>query len=73
MLLLSRRIGEEIVIGREIHVVVVDVSGDRVRLGITAPPAIRVDRQEISQRRAERVAALGKQVEDPAAVAPQAP
>jgi carbon storage regulator len=70
MLLLSRRIGEEIVIGRDIHVMVLDVSGDRVRLGITAPTAILVDRREISERRAERAA---KQVANPAVVAPDAP
>ena len=70
MLLLSRRIGEEIVIDRDIHVMVVDVSGDRVRLGITAPHTIRVDRREISERRVERAT---KQVGHPAVVAPDAP
>jgi carbon storage regulator len=51
MLVLSRRIGEEIVIDECIRVVVVAVQGDRVRLGIAAPPSVRVDRQEVHERR----------------------
>ena len=51
MLVLSRRIGEEIVIGEQIRVVVAAVKGDRVRLGISAPATVRVDRQEVHERR----------------------
>jgi carbon storage regulator len=47
MLVLSRRIGEEIVIGEAIRLVVIDVQGRRVRLGISAPPSVRIDRKEI--------------------------
>src|SRR5436190_1243869 len=54
MLVLSRRVGEEIVIGGDIHVVVVRVRGNMVRLGISAPPVVRVDRQEVRQRREMR-------------------
>jgi carbon storage regulator len=53
MLVLTRRIDDEIVIGGNIHVVVVAVKGDRVRLGIKAPPSIPVDRKEVHERRAE--------------------
>jgi carbon storage regulator len=53
MLVLTRRVGEVIVIDGDIRVTVVSVAGDRVRLGITAPDYIRVDRQEIHERRAE--------------------
>ena len=52
MLVLTRRIGETIIIDQDIEVTVVAVQGDRVRLGIKAPPSIRVDRQEIHERRA---------------------
>ena len=52
MLVLARRIGEEIVIGDNISVTVVAVQGDRVRLGIKAPPSVCVDRKEIHERRA---------------------
>jgi carbon storage regulator len=51
MLVLTRRIGEEIVIGEQIRVVVAAVRGDRVRLGICAPANLRVDRQEVYERR----------------------
>ena len=47
MLVLSRRKDESIVIGDNIHVTVVDIRGDTVRLGITAPKAIPVYRKEI--------------------------
>ena len=47
MLVLSRRIGEEIVIAGDIRVTVLAVNGQRVRLGITAPLAVPVIRQEL--------------------------
>jgi carbon storage regulator len=53
MLVLTRRVGEEIAIGRDIRVAVLRVNGERVRLGVTAPELVRVDRLEIHQRRAE--------------------
>jgi carbon storage regulator len=52
MLVLSRRIGEEIVIDEDIRVVVVAVHGNWVRLGICAPATVRVDRKEVHERRA---------------------
>lgn len=53
MLVLTRRIGDEIVIDDNIRVMVVAVKGDKVRIGITAPPLIQVDRKEVHDRRAE--------------------
>ena len=53
MLVLSRRIGEEIVIDGDIRVAIVAVEGQRVRLGITAPPYVPIDRKEIHDKRAE--------------------
>ena len=47
MLVLSRRKDETIVIGDDIEVTIVDVRGDKVRLGITAPKSISVHRREI--------------------------
>lgn len=47
MLVLSRRIGEEIVIAGGINVTVVAVKGNQVRLGVTAPPEVHVLRQEL--------------------------
>jgi carbon storage regulator len=51
MLVLSRRIGEEIVIDGNIRLTVIAVKGDRVRLGIAAPPSVTVDRKEVHDRR----------------------
>jgi carbon storage regulator len=51
MLVLTRRIGEEIVIGEQIRLVVAAIQGDHVRLGICAPATVRVDRQEVHERR----------------------
>jgi carbon storage regulator len=53
MLVLSRRIGEEVVIDGNIRVTVVAVHGGKVRLGISAPEGVLVDRAEVSARRAE--------------------
>jgi carbon storage regulator len=50
---LTRRVGEEIVIDGMISVTVPSVQGQKVRLGIIAPKSIRVDRAEISARRSE--------------------
>jgi carbon storage regulator len=51
MLVLSRREGEEIVIAGNIRVVVVSSEGGRIRLGISAPPSVSVNRKEVEDRR----------------------
>jgi carbon storage regulator len=53
MLVLTRRVGEEMVIDGNIRVMVVAVKGEKIRLGISAPPSITVDRKEVHQRRVE--------------------
>jgi carbon storage regulator len=53
MLVLTRRIGEEIIIDNNIRVTIVSIDGGKVRLGIAAPPEVRVDRQEVHERRRE--------------------
>jgi carbon storage regulator len=52
MLVLSRKVGEEIVIGDNIRLMVVSIQGDRMRLGISAPKEVVVDRQEVHEKRA---------------------
>lgn len=47
MLVLSRHCDEQIVINGNILITVVDIRGDKVRLGISAPPNIPVHRQEV--------------------------
>ena len=50
MLILTRKIGETVAIGDEVKVQVVEVKGRQVRLGITAPAALAVHREEVFQR-----------------------
>ena len=59
MLVLSRQRDETIMIGDDIEVTVVDIRGDKVRLGIDAPTAIPVHRQEVFEaiRKAKEQAA----------------
>ena len=47
MLVLSRQKDESIMIGDDVEIVIVDVRGDKVRLGITAPREIPVHRKEV--------------------------
>src|SRR5207302_1527537 len=47
MLVLSRRRGESIVINNDITLTVVEIRGDKVRLGIISPPTVPVHRQEV--------------------------
>jgi carbon storage regulator len=53
MLVLSRKTGESIVIDDNIQITVIAFQGQTVKLGIKAPSNVRVDRQEIHERRAE--------------------
>ena len=50
MLVFTRKNGQEVVIDGHIRITIVSVKGDRVRICITAPPEVRVDREEIYQR-----------------------
>ena len=47
MLVLSRRKDESIMIGDDVEITIVDIRGDKVRLGITAPKSIPVHRREV--------------------------
>jgi len=47
MLVLSRQKDESIMIGDEVEITIVDVRGNKVRLGITAPKTIAVHRREV--------------------------
>jgi len=47
MLTLSRKLNESIIIGNDIEITILDVKGDQVKIGITAPKTIPIYRKEI--------------------------
>lgn len=57
MLILSRKLGEELVIGNGIRVTVLEMRGDRVKLGFVAPPQVSIHRKEV--QRAIKASLLG--------------
>jgi carbon storage regulator len=50
MLILTRRVGESVVIGEDVTVTVLGVKGNQVRIGINAPKHVAVHREEIAER-----------------------
>lgn len=66
MLVLSRKIGECVVIDKEIVIKVLQVQGNKIRLGIEAPPYVEVLRKELFETEAnERVPCLASNLQAP--------
>jgi len=51
MLVLTRGVDQSVLIGDDIVVTVVDIGGNKVRIGIDAPPDLLIDRDEVRERR----------------------
>jgi carbon storage regulator len=50
VLILTRRVGETLIIGDDVHITVLGVKGNQVRIGINAPKNVSVHREEIYER-----------------------
>ena len=66
MLILTRRVGETVMIGNDVTVTVLGVKGNQVRVGVNAPKEVAVHREEIYERiKREEQAAGGAAVKRP--------
>ncbi len=67
MLILTRRVGESVVIGDEVSVTILGVKGNQVRIGVTAPMDVAVHRQEIYERIKKEQADVPDEAREPPA------
>ena len=65
MLILTRRVGETVMIGNDITVTVLGVKGNQVRVGVNAPKEVAVHREEIYERIKREEEAAGGAVKRP--------
>ena len=60
MLILTRRVGEKLVIGENVTITVLGVKGNQIRIGIDAPPEVQVHREEIFSTDSQRAGRVGR-------------
>lgn len=65
MLILTRRVGETLMIGDDVTVTVLGVKGNQVRIGVNAPKDVSVHREEIYERIKKEQAAEGEAPQNP--------
>ncbi len=66
MLILTRRVGETIIIGDDVVVTVLGIRGSQVRIGVKAPKEVTVHREEVYQRiQLEEAGHVAEDKEDP--------
>ena len=65
MLILTRRVGETVMIGEDVTVTVLGVKGNQVRIGVSAPRDVAVHREEIFERIKREEAGEGEPSQEP--------
>jgi carbon storage regulator len=65
MLILTRRVGESIIVGDNVTITVLGIKGNQIRLGVNAPKEVSVHREEIYQRikQEQKVVGSGSEAE----------
>lgn len=65
MLILTRRVGETVMIGQDVTITVLGVKGNQVRIGINAPKSVAVHREEVFEKiKREQMAGTNKPATD---------